>query len=97
MENTYISTSEGPLPASSGKSKVSSNLAIISSSEVFILPSRSFDVLISYGTLHLIVAELTSEGLKKFHSFSNFKAVDLDWLEREKSVGNFFKSSEWIL
>jgi hypothetical protein len=33
----------------------------------------------------VIIAELTPEGFEKFHSFSSFKAVDLDWLERELS------------
>lgn len=76
-------------------------------------PGRSFDVVISYGTLHhigldkrrkfiqeayrvarekVIVAELTSEGFEKFHAFSNSKAVDLMWLERElNSIGEVDK------
>jgi hypothetical protein len=30
----------------------------------------------------VIVAELTPGGIEKLHAFRNFKAVDLNWLER---------------
>jgi ubiquinone/menaquinone biosynthesis C-methylase UbiE len=46
----------------------------------------------------VIVAELTAEGFKKFHSFSNFTAVDLDWLERElSSLGKVGKYSGTLM
>ena len=82
-------------------------------------PSRSFDVVISYGVLHhtelerrkkfiqetyrvakekVIIAELTPEGFKKFHSLSSFKAVDLEWLERElNSLGEVEKYSGTLM
>jgi len=33
-----------------------------------------------------IIAEFTSEGFNKIHAVSDFKAVDLEWLERELSL-----------
>ncbi len=78
-------------------------------------PSRSFDVVISYGVLHhieperrrkciremwqvakekVIVIELTPEGFEKLHSGSNFKPVDLEWLERE--LNSFGKVGKYL-
>ena len=40
----------------------------------------------------IIVAELTLEGFQRIHAVSNFKAVDLEWLETElKSFGEVDK------
>jgi ubiquinone/menaquinone biosynthesis C-methylase UbiE len=41
-----------------------------------------------------IIAEFTSEGFDKIHAVSDFKAVDLNWLERElNSLGEVDKYS----
>ena len=46
----------------------------------------------------VIVVELTPEGFKKFHSFSNFQAVDLEWLERElNSLGEVERYSGTLM
>jgi ubiquinone/menaquinone biosynthesis C-methylase UbiE len=46
----------------------------------------------------VIIAELTPEGFEKFHSFSSFKAVDLEWLERElNSLGEVEKYSGSVM
>jgi ubiquinone/menaquinone biosynthesis C-methylase UbiE len=45
-----------------------------------------------------IIAELTSEGFDKIHAVSDFKAVDLEWLERElNSLGEVDKYSGTLM
>jgi ubiquinone/menaquinone biosynthesis C-methylase UbiE len=46
----------------------------------------------------VIVAEFTSEGFDKIHAVSDFKAVDLEWLERElNSLGEVDKYTGMIM
>ena len=45
-----------------------------------------------------IIAEFTSEGFDKIHAVSDFKAVDLEWLERElNSLGEVDKYSGTLM
>ena len=45
-----------------------------------------------------IIAEFTSEGFDKIHAVSDFKAVDLNWLERElNSLGEVDKYSGTLM
>jgi ubiquinone/menaquinone biosynthesis C-methylase UbiE len=45
-----------------------------------------------------IIAEFTSEGFDKIHAVSDFKAVDLEWLERElDSLGEVDKYSGTLM
>jgi len=45
-----------------------------------------------------IIAEFTSEGFDKIHAVSDFKAVDLEWLERElNSLGEVDKYSGTVM
>jgi 2-polyprenyl-3-methyl-5-hydroxy-6-metoxy-1,4-benzoquinol methylase len=45
-----------------------------------------------------IIAEFTPEGFDKIHAVSDFKAVDLEWLERElDSLGEVDKYSGMIM
>ena len=45
-----------------------------------------------------IIAEFTSEGFDKIHAVSDFKAVDLEWLERElNSLGEVDKYSGLLM
>ncbi len=45
-----------------------------------------------------IIAEFTSEGFAKIHAVSDFKAVDLEWLERElNSLGEVDKYSGTLM
>jgi ubiquinone/menaquinone biosynthesis C-methylase UbiE len=45
-----------------------------------------------------IIAEFTSEGFDKIHAVSDFKAVDLEWLERElNSLGEVDKYTGMLM